>query len=132
MKNDDLMDPEEFLVGDTKTIYTQGNWTQLRASMAEYCGVESPKCIYFGDHLIQDVLAAGRLDRVDSVAILEELEVEDPIVSINISNQSWLFSNHHQTCFTTIIKFRFHNIPNEVDIEKSTFLKTIFLMTDTI
>jgi len=90
MKNDDFMDPEELLVGDTKTIYTQGNWSQLRASMAEYCGVENPKCIYFGDHLIQDVLAAGRLDRVDSVAILEELEVEDPccIVSIIFSNQS--------------------------------------------
>ena len=64
--------PDELLAADTPTIYTQGNWAQLKASMAEYCGSESPKCLYFGDHLIQDVLAA-HLSRLDAVAIVEEV-----------------------------------------------------------
>ena len=49
---------------------------QLKCSMAEYCGVDYPKCLYFGDHLIQDVVAAD-LSRLDVVAMVEELAAEN-------------------------------------------------------
>lgn len=56
-------------------MYTQGNWTQLKRCMAQYCDTERPHCLYFGDHLIQDVLAASRM-RVETVAIVEEMAAE--------------------------------------------------------
>lgn len=74
--NDDASDPDvkpdELLAADTPTIYTQGNWAQLKDSMAEYCGLDKPKCLYFGDHLIQDVLAAD-LSHLDAIAVVEEV-----------------------------------------------------------
>ena len=56
-------------------VYVQGNWAQLKASMGEFGGVAQPRCLFFGDHLIQDVLAADRC-RIDAVAIVEELAAE--------------------------------------------------------
>ena len=61
------------------TIYTQGNWQQLKSSMAYYCGMDKPKCIYFGDHLIQDVLAARRYASIDCAAVVEEMAAEGMI-----------------------------------------------------
>jgi hypothetical protein len=43
--------------------------------MAWCCGVDHPKVLYFGDHLIQDVLAADT-SRLDVVAMVEELAAE--------------------------------------------------------
>ena len=43
--------------------------------MAEFGNVDHPRCVFFGDHLIQDVLAADRC-HVDAVAIVEELAAE--------------------------------------------------------
>lgn len=72
---DDALPLDESLVANQGVIYTQGNWVQLRETMAEYAGVERPRCLYFGDHLLQDVLAADSAG-VDVVAVVEELEAE--------------------------------------------------------
>ena len=68
----------EFLRANSSSspsIYIQGNWAQLRSSMGQYSGEDEPKCLYFGDHLIQDVLAAD-ISRLHTVAIVEELVAE--------------------------------------------------------
>ncbi|XP_046456839.1 5'-nucleotidase domain-containing protein 1-like [Daphnia pulex] len=65
----------EELLPINKTIYLRGNWNQLKSSMAWCCGVDHPKVLYFGDHLIQDVLAADT-SRLDVVAMVEELAAE--------------------------------------------------------
>jgi len=63
-------------------IYVQGNWQQLKSSMAHFIGpdVEHPHCVFFGDHLIQDVLAADRCG-VDAVAIVEEVDEANPLLN---------------------------------------------------
>lgn len=69
---------KEFLRANSSSssaIYIQGNWTQLRSSMGQFSGEDEPKCLYFGDHLIQDILAAD-ISRVHTVAIVEELVAE--------------------------------------------------------
>lgn len=73
---DEDIDIDDDLAANASTIYVHGNWNQLKCSMAEYCGVDHPKCLYFGDHLIQDVLAAD-LSRLDVVAMVEELAAEN-------------------------------------------------------
>lgn len=78
--DDEEIEAEEFLPANTPVIYTQGNWTQLKNSMAEYCGVDRPKCLYFGDHLIQDVVAADT-SRLHVVAMVEELAAESQQLS---------------------------------------------------
>lgn len=71
----DSMDTDELMSANTSVIYIQGNWNQLKNSMAEYAGVDHPKCLYFGDHLIQDIQAAD-CSRLDVVAMVEELAAE--------------------------------------------------------
>lgn len=73
---DEDIDIDEDLAANGPAIYVHGNWNQLKCSMAEYCGVDHPKCLYFGDHLIQDVVAAD-LSRLDVVAMVEELAAEN-------------------------------------------------------
>lgn len=72
---DEEMQLDEVLPANSKTIYLRGNWTQLKSSMSWCCGVDHPKFLYFGDHLIQDVLAAD-VSRLDVVAMVEELAAE--------------------------------------------------------
>ena len=66
---------ELLTINSNNTIYLRGNWNQLKSSMAWCCGVDHPKVLYFGDHLIQDVLAADT-SRLDVVAMVEELAAE--------------------------------------------------------
>lgn len=72
---DEEIQIDELLTANSKTVYLRGNWSQLKSSMAWYCGVDHPKFLYFGDHLIQDVLAAD-ISRLDVVAMVEELAAE--------------------------------------------------------
>lgn len=91
---DDPLPFDESLVANQGVVYTQGNWVQLRETMAEYAGVERPKCLYFGDHLIQDVVAAD-LANMDVIAIVEELGAEagetpcDDAKKFNLFSQRW-------------------------------------------
>ena len=71
----EMIGEKEFLRPNKTSIYIQGNWRQLRASMGECCGETEPKCLYFGDHLVQDILAAD-ISRLNTVAIVEELVAE--------------------------------------------------------
>lgn len=72
--------------------------------MAEYCGAENPKCLYFGDHLVQDVLAAD-MSRLDAVAILEELEQEDPTSDyVSVSRSLQLTSLHSDIISISVIR----------------------------
>lgn len=73
--DDEDIELNEFLPANKHVILIHGNWTQLKSSMAEYAGVDHPRCLYFGDHLIQDVVAADA-NRLEVVAIVEELAAE--------------------------------------------------------
>lgn len=84
---DEDIETGQYLEANTPYIYIQGNWTQLKFSMAEFCDQERPKCLYFGDHLIQDVVAAD-LCRLDVVAIVEELDAENHDGSL-LNSKRW-------------------------------------------
>ena len=70
---DEFLKPQRLM---PNSVYVAGNWHQLWLSMAHYMDKKRPKCLYFGDHLIQDVLAADRYANVDAVAVVEELSAE--------------------------------------------------------
>lgn len=73
--DDEDIEINEFLPANKPFVYIHGNWSQLKSSMAEYSGADHPRCLYFGDHFIQDVVAAD-LNRLEVVAIVEELAAE--------------------------------------------------------
>ena len=79
------MDVDEVL--SAGTVYVQGNWRQLKRSMEAFSDVEQGRCLFFGDHLIQDVLAARR-SRIDTVAIVEELGAEGSL-NRHLNSQLW-------------------------------------------
>ena len=104
---DEDIDIDVDLPANASAIYVHGNWytnsllllrnvnnvfkicrNQLKCSMAEYCGVDYPKCLYFGDHLIQDVLAAD-LSRLDVVAMVEELAAENQTSQGLLNSKRW-------------------------------------------
>ncbi|KAJ8891664.1 hypothetical protein PR048_004192 [Dryococelus australis] len=54
-------------------MYSQGNWQDLYSLFVAKTGKEQPKCVYFGDNLIQDVYTPKKLELCDIVAVVEEL-----------------------------------------------------------
>ncbi|XP_063234187.1 5'-nucleotidase domain-containing protein 1 [Bacillus rossius redtenbacheri] len=59
-------------------MYSQGNWQDLFSLFEAKTGKQQPKCVYFGDNLIQDVYTPNKSQLCDVVAVVEELLVESP------------------------------------------------------
>lgn len=57
--------------------YSQGNWQELYNVFAENLNKKEPKCLYFGDNLIQDVFTPSQYTKCETVAIVEELMAEN-------------------------------------------------------
>ncbi|XP_058810571.1 5'-nucleotidase domain-containing protein 1 [Phymastichus coffea] len=64
---------EEFQLGET---YNQGNWQELVKFFCNITGASSPKCLYVGDNLLQDIYAPNDKAQCDTVAISVEHLVE--------------------------------------------------------
>ncbi|GFW75836.1 5'-nucleotidase domain-containing protein 1 [Trichonephila clavipes] len=65
--------PEDF---KSHLVYSQGNFKELQEVCANLSKSKSPKTIYFGDSLIEDVYAASEIGGCDTVAIVEEMLAE--------------------------------------------------------
>lgn len=63
-------------------MYSQGNWQELYQLFSKKLNKKEPKCLYFGDNLIQDVFTPSAYSKCDTVAIVEELMVEDTTVGL--------------------------------------------------
>lgn len=72
-KEMDLVEPENIHLG---SIYSQGNWQDLYELFKRETGLKHPKCVYFGDNVLQDVFAPDEFTRCFSVAISEEMRSE--------------------------------------------------------
>lgn len=58
------------------TVYTQGNFTELKKLIASLSKADDPKIVYVGDNLIQDVFTPNKHANVDTIAIVEEMLAE--------------------------------------------------------
>lgn len=56
--------------------YSEGNWTNLMKVFVKSTGKDSPKCLYIGDNLVQDIYAPTLFKDCDTVAIVKELTAE--------------------------------------------------------
>lgn len=63
-------------------MYSQGNWQELYQLFSKKLNKKAPKCLYFGDNLIQDVFTPSAYSKCDTVAIVEELMAEKTTVSL--------------------------------------------------
>lgn len=54
-------------------VYTQGNWNGLMQCLAQKSKTTTPKVIYVGDNLLQDVYSPNEYSQADTVAIAEEM-----------------------------------------------------------
>ncbi|GFT36880.1 5'-nucleotidase domain-containing protein 1 [Nephila pilipes] len=78
--NDEIgnVKPEDF---KSHLVYSQGNFKELQEVCANLSKSKSPKTVYFGDSLIEDVYAASEMAGCDTVAIVEEMLAEGMIDS---------------------------------------------------
>lgn len=60
-------------------VYSQGNWDEMYDLISHMTEKESPKTLYFGDNLIQDIYAASEFGNCDTIALLEEVSAEGMI-----------------------------------------------------
>ncbi|GAB0099779.1 5'-nucleotidase domain-containing protein 1 [Sergentomyia squamirostris] len=67
----DPVDPNQLTVGK---LYTQGNAVDLIEILKQKNPVPSPRVLYIGDNLIQDVFAPSTICGWDAVAVIEELK----------------------------------------------------------
>lgn len=75
-------------------IYSQGNWQQLRTTLAKLIGKEAreARALYFGDNIIQDIYTPVKYGDFDTVAIAEELfltEQKDYPFNSVLSSKFW-------------------------------------------
>lgn len=75
-------------------IYSQGNWQQLRTTLAKLIGKETreARALYFGDNIIQDIYTPVKHGDFDTVAIAEELfltEQKDYPFNSVLSSKFW-------------------------------------------
>jgi hypothetical protein len=73
---------------ETGEYYSQGNWKDFDEFL-EYCTQWQPSdCIYFGDNVLQDVLAPIRFTtNIDSVAVCEEMLAEGMVNKPDCAHQ---------------------------------------------
>lgn len=64
------------ILSDTQEL-TRGNWQGLHSLISLKMAVPSPKCVYIGDNLLQDVYVTSLVPNIDSIAMVEELCEED-------------------------------------------------------
>lgn len=58
------------------TVYTQGNFDDLKKFIGKLSQKENPRIVYAGDNLIQDVFTPNKHRNVDAIAIVEEMYAE--------------------------------------------------------
>ncbi|KAL3289719.1 hypothetical protein HHI36_023119 [Cryptolaemus montrouzieri] len=93
-------------------IYCQGNWADLQKFLSKYSTKSNPKFLYMGDNIIQDVHAPSVHTDCDTVAISEELFVEenhcDPYPEEKLLKStiwgSYFRHNHDHTIWYKFIK----------------------------
>ncbi|XP_015120891.1 5'-nucleotidase domain-containing protein 1 [Diachasma alloeum] len=75
-------------------VYSQGNWGELKSFLGRLCKKDSPKCLYVGDNLLQDVQIPSTHVGLHTVVVSEELHAEG---MVNISwphpDEKYLVSN---------------------------------------
>ncbi|XP_014251432.1 5'-nucleotidase domain-containing protein 1 [Cimex lectularius] len=77
-------------------VYSQGNWEELYEFFKKTTGKDKPKCIYFGDNLVEDVYAPFKFNCCDTVAITEELDEDvHPWPEFLSSNKWGSFCDFH-------------------------------------
>lgn len=69
----DELKPSELKLGE---VYTQGNWNGLMECLAQKSKTNTPKVLYVGDNLIQDVYSPNEYSKADTIAIAEEMMAE--------------------------------------------------------
>lgn len=65
------------------TVYTQGNFAELKKLMATLSQKNDPKIVYVGDNLIQDVFTPNKHANLDTIAIVEEMWAEGVDYNVN-------------------------------------------------
>ncbi|XP_072394583.1 5'-nucleotidase domain-containing protein 1 [Diabrotica undecimpunctata] len=58
------------------SIYTHGNWKKLKEYLTKSSSAHTPKFLYIGDNLVQDIYTPNVHSNCDTVNVCEELEVE--------------------------------------------------------
>jgi HAD superfamily 5'-nucleotidase-like hydrolase len=78
MQLDGIKETDPVCVADLKpnSVYAQGNFTELKVFLSRLCNKETPKIVYVGDNLIQDVFTPSYHSGIDTVAIVEEMMCE--------------------------------------------------------
>uniref|UniRef100_A0A0K8TLK8 Putative imp-gmp specific 5'-nucleotidase n=1 Tax=Tabanus bromius TaxID=304241 RepID=A0A0K8TLK8_TABBR len=59
-------------------VYSQGNFAMLQKALSTKFNLDSPKCLYVGDNVLQDVYTPATFTNSDSIAVIEELLCELP------------------------------------------------------
>ncbi|GAB6030686.1 hypothetical protein CHUAL_007540 [Chamberlinius hualienensis] len=72
-----------------KGIYVRGNFPALNELFTRLTGVDDPRCVYFGDNLIQDVYTPAKYSRCDTVAVVEEIEREGTLSDKKLKFPGW-------------------------------------------
>lgn len=67
------IDPSQLQLGE---VYTQGNWNGLMQCLAQKSKTTTPKVLYVGDNLIQDVYSPNEYSKADTIALAEEMLAE--------------------------------------------------------
>lgn len=70
------VDPIDVTKMAAGTVYTQGNFSELKKFIGTLSKKENPKIVYAGDNLIQDVFTPNKHMQVDTIAIVEEMMAE--------------------------------------------------------
>lgn len=73
---DETITSEELRVGG---VYNQGNWKDLSEFFSRITRVSSPKCLYVGDNMLQDIYAPHNYTNCDTMLISEEQLAEGMI-----------------------------------------------------
>lgn len=57
----------------TNEVYSQGNWRDMIHLLTLHVKKNNPKCLYFGDNLLQDIYAPAKYTKCDTIAVVEEM-----------------------------------------------------------
>lgn len=109
---DGIKETSPIAVSDMKqgTVYTQGNFEDLKAFISSLGPEKELKVVYVGDNLIQDVFTPNKHKNVDTIAIVEEMWAEgvdyDPKFEVLRSNVwgSYFHTNGNDTLWENIIR----------------------------
>ncbi|KAF7989369.1 hypothetical protein HCN44_008043 [Aphidius gifuensis] len=84
-------------------IYSQGNWNDLMIFFSKICHKESPKCVYFGDNILQDIFAPNTTANCDTVVVSEEMYAEGMISDSTIHpDEKTMTSNYWGSYFSIV------------------------------